>query len=149
MTWTVAKLTALGGAALLALGAFLPLVHVPKRGGVTLIATDGGWGGYAILALAAAGAALALLGRTRWTMLPGIAALGVAAYAFIRVSTEIERARLRLGGGIGDDPIGQLQDYVRVNSSYSYGWAVLVFGALGLVAAGLLAWREGRGSGDF
>ncbi len=148
MTWTVSKLTALGGALLLAVGAFLPLVVVPKRGGVTLLAVEGGWGGYVILALAAVGAGLALLGRTRWAALPGVAALGVVAYAFIRASTEIERARLQLGRGIGDDPIGQIRNLVRVNSTYSYGWAVLVIGALALVAAGVLAWREGRRSGD-
>ena len=141
-------MVALGGAVLLALGAFLPLVHVPKRGGVTLLATEGGWGGYTVIALALAGAALALLGRTRWTALPGVAALGVLAFAFIRVSTEIERARLRLGEGIGDDPIGQIRNLVRVNSTYSYGWAVLVIGALALVAAGVLAWWESRRSGD-
>lgn len=141
-------MVALGGAALLAVGAFLPLVHVPKRGGVTLLAIEGGWGGYIILALAALGAALALLGRTRWAALPGVAALGMLAYAFIKASTEIERARLRLGEGIGDDPIGQIRNLVRVNSTYSYGWAVLVIGALALVAAGVLAWLESRRSGD-
>ena len=148
MTWTVSKMVAMGGAALLAIGAFLPLVEVPKRGGVTLMAVGGGWGGYVMLALAALGAALALLGRTRWAALPGVAALGVLAYAFIQASTEIERARLQLGRGIGDDPLGQLQNFVRVNSTYSYGWAVLTIGSLALVAAGVLAWREGRRSGD-
>lgn len=148
MTWTISKLTALGGALLLAIGAFLPLVVVPKRGGMSMMAIEGGWGGYVVLALAAASAALALLGRTRWAALPGVAALALLAYAFIRASTEIERARLRLGEGIGDDPIGQIRNLVRVNSTYGYGWAVLVIGALALVVAGALAWREGRRSGD-
>lgn len=146
--WTASRVTALAGAAMLAVGAFLPLVRVPKRGGVTLMQVDGGWGGYAILALAMVAVVLALIGRTRWAALPGVAALGLLAYAFIRASTEIERARLQLGRGIGDDPIGQLQNYVRVNSSYSYGWAVLVFGALALVVAGVMAWLESRRSGD-
>jgi hypothetical protein len=147
MNWTAAKITALAGAALLAIGTFLPLVSVPKRGSVTLMQADWAWMGFAMLALAAVGAGLALLGRTRHAMWPGIGALALLAYAFVQASTEIERSRLRLGRGITEDPLAQIGALVKVNSRYEYGWAVMVIGALALIVAGVMAWRAERGSG--
>lgn len=142
------KVTALIGAALVAIGPFLPMMHVPKRGSITLMAAPWAWVGWTILALGALAALLALLNRTRHVIWPGIATLGLLAYGYVQVSTEIERARLRVGGGIGSliegDPLAKLKDIAALNTRYEYGWAVLVFGALALVAAGVLAWRGQR-----
>lgn len=136
------SIVALVGAGLLAIGCFLPLVDVPKLGAVTLMEADWAWAGIAMLVLAAAGGVLVLLGQTRHAIWPGLAALGLLVYAFVSASTEIERARLRLRGGLGDDPLARLGDLAATNSRFDYGWAVLVFGALGLIAAGVLAWRR-------
>lgn len=134
------KVIVLIGAVLLALGAFLPILDVPKRGTISLMDVD--WAGVVVLVLAAVAAGLALLDRPRHAVWPGIASIGVTAYAYQRVNAEIAAAELRLGGNPGEDPLGAVRDLVASSASIEYGWAVLGFGAVMITAAGALGWRR-------
>ena len=134
------KIMALVGAALLAVGAFLPVVRVPKRGNMTMMDLESG--GVILLVLAGATAAVALIGWTRHVVWPGLAALGLLGYAYQRANAEIAQSRARLGEGIGDDPLAALRDLAASNSKLEYGWAVLTIAALMIVVAGVLAWRK-------
>lgn len=136
------KVMALIGAAMLAIGVFLPVVQVPKRGAITLVDLESA--GVIVLVLAAVAAAVALIGWTRHVVWPGAASLALLAYAYQRTNAEIARSRARLGTGIGDDPLAAVRDLAASNSKLQYGWAVLAIGALIVIAAGVLAWRAGR-----
>jgi hypothetical protein len=133
------KIMALVGAALLAVGVFLPVVRVPKRGNMTLMDLESA--GTIVLVLAGVAAAVALIGWTRHVVWPGIATLGLLGYAYQRTNAEIAQSRARLGEGVGEDPLAALRDLAASNSSLEYGWAVLAIAALIVVAAGVLAWR--------
>ena len=133
------KFVALGGAALLAVGTYLPILKVPKRGTLTLMDLE--WGGVILLVLAGIAALLALIGWTKHVVWPGIASLAVLGYAYQRTNAEIAQSRARLGGGIGEDPLAAVRDLAASNSKLEYGWGVMAFAALILVAAGVLAWR--------
>ena len=142
MDRNLAKIIALVGAAILAVGVFLPVVQVPKRGAMTLMDLESA--GVIILVLAAIAAGVALVGWTRHAIWPGIGALGLLAYAYQRTNAEIAQSRARLSGGIGEDPLAALRDLAASNSRVEYGWSVLAIGALIVVVAGVLAWRLGR-----
>jgi NADH:ubiquinone oxidoreductase subunit H len=142
MDRNLAKIIALVGAAILAVGVFLPVVQVPKRGAMTLMDLESA--GVIILVLAAIAAGVALIGWTRHAVWPGIGALGLLAYAYQRTNAEIAQSRARLSGGIGEDPLAALRDLAASNSRVDYGWSVLAVGALIVVVAGVLAWRLER-----
>ena len=142
MDRNLAKIIALVGAAILAVGVFLPVVQVPKRGAMTLMDLESA--GVIILVLAAIAAGVALIGWTRHAVWPGIGALGLLAYAYQRTNAEIAQSRARLSGGIGEDPLAALRDLAASNSRVDYGWSVLAIGALIVVVAGVLAWRLER-----
>jgi hypothetical protein len=134
------KFMALIGAAILAVGVFLPVVQVPKRGAITLMGLESA--GMITLALAGIAAVLALIGSTRHALWPGIGAVGLLAYAYQRTNAEIAQSRARLDGGLGDDPLAAVRDLAASNSRLDYGWSVLAIGAVIIVVAGILAWRS-------
>lgn len=140
MTANSSKVIVLIGALLLALGVFLPILEVPKRGAITLM--DVNWAGVVILVLAAIAAGAALFERSRHALWPGMGAIGVLAYAYQRVNAEIAAAELRLQGNPGEDPLGAVRDLVASSASIQYGWAVLGLGAVMVTVAGALAWRR-------
>ena len=126
------KIMALAGAALLAAGVFLPVIRVPKRGNMTLMELESA--GTIVLVLAGVAAAIALIGWTRHVLWPGIAALGLLAFAYQRTNAEIAQSRSRLGVGVGEDPLAAIRDLAASNSSLEYGWAVMAVAALLVVA---------------
>lgn len=137
-----ARILTLVGAAMLAVGVFMPVLDVPKRGTMSLMQVE--WAGVITLVLAAAAAAAALIGWTRHALWPGVGALGLLGYAYQRTNAEIARSRARLNEGIGEDPFAAVRDLAASNSRIEYGWAVLALGAALIVVGGLLAWRAGR-----
>ena len=139
------KVIALVGAGMLALGAFLPLVRVPKMGTISYMGNGSG-DGIIILLLAAAAAGLALMGRTKHVIWPGLASLGLIAFTFFGLQARLSEARSKIREEAGDNPFGGLAEAATNAIQLEFGWAVLVLGALGLIAAGILAWRR-RGPG--
>jgi hypothetical protein len=142
MNRDVLKVIALVGAAILAVGVFLPIIQVPKRGSITLMELE--WAGVIALVLAGMAAGVALIGWTRHALWPGVGALALLAYAYQRTNAEIAQSRMRLGGGISEDPLAAVRDLAASNSRLQYGWSVLAIGAVIVVAAGVLAWRLER-----
>jgi hypothetical protein len=142
MDKNVPRVLALIGAAILAVGVFLPVIQVPKRGAITLMGLESA--GTITLVLAGMAAGLALIGWTRHALWPGIGALGLLGYAYQRTNAEIAQSRARLDGGLGDDPLAAVRDLAASNSRLDYGWSVLAIGALIVVAAGVMAWRSER-----
>jgi len=138
------KVIAFVGAGLLAIGAFLPLVRVPKMGTISYIGNGSG-DGIVILVLAAAAAGLAMAGRTKHVIWPGLASLALIAFTYFRLQSRLGEARAKLRAEVGDNPFGGLADVATSSIQMEYGWAVLVIGALTMVAAGAMAWRRRSG----
>lgn len=142
MNSETAKVLAIVGAALLILGVFLPLADIPLRGSLNM--ADRGWPAWVMAGLGAAAALLALANLTRHAIWPGIGALALLGYAYALVNGEIARSRARLEEGLGDDPFGAVRALVVSETRLEYGWAVLAFGALLAIAAGVAAWWSAR-----
>lgn len=138
------KVIALIGAMLLGIGVFLPVVRVPKMGTLNLI--HGGRGdGMIILLLVAIIVALALLNRTRHVIWPGIASLLMLGFTFSNVQSGLSRARRDMAAKMDDNPFAAVADAATASIQLEWGWAVLVLGAIMVIAAGITAWRGRAG----
>lgn len=136
------KVIALVGAGMLAIGTFLPLVRVPKMGTISYIGNGSG-DGVIVLVLAAVAAGLALLGRVKHVVWPGLLSLALIAFTYFGLQSRLSEARLKIRAEAGEDnPFGGLAEAATNAIQLEFGWAVLVFGALIVIAAGVLAWRR-------
>jgi disulfide bond formation protein DsbB len=133
------KIIVLLGCALLIVGVFLPIVDMPNPiGSMNLLLPNGGIGdGIFVLVLAAVAGILALIGKTKHALWPGLLTLAFLVWKFFQVKGSVDQARAML---FSSDTGGALLDSVGMNY---LGWAVLLIGALVLVAGSALAFRGG------
>lgn len=132
------KLLALVGAAMLIGGLFLPLA-TRLEGSQALLLQDGtvSWKGLVVLALAVLAGVLALIGQTRHALWPAAAAAGFIAWQFFIVKGELDSLRAMFAqAGITADSLD-----THVKMEY-LGWSVLAAGAVILIVAAILAWKD-------
>lgn len=135
------KTLAFIGAALLFVGAFMPIVSLPIVGSLNYF-QNGRGDGVIIVLIAVATALLAGTGRTRHVMWTGIAALAMLAYTFIRFQTAMSDARSRMEEELADNPFRGLAEMAVGSVQLQWGWAVLLIGAGIVTWAGWQARRE-------
>jgi hypothetical protein len=112
------------GSALLAVGAFLPLVSVPIVGSITYV-HNGRGDGIIVLALAVLSALIVLAKRFRVLWLTGLASLALIGYSFLNIRAAIALMEMELA----NNPFRGL-----ANVQLQWGWAVLIVGAVLLLA---------------
>lgn len=132
-----AKTLTLGGAVLLVIGLFLPIMSVmgitmnllmPPGAGITME-------GLVLLACALLGGALALLNQTKWAVIAGVVALGWLVWNYLRIQNT-------LGGG-GDIPPEAAEMMAALAPSVNFlGWGVMGLGAVLLLVGGAMAWKS-------
>jgi hypothetical protein len=146
MNGSNSKVIALIGGVLLAIGVFLPLVRVPKLGTINYI-NNGSGDGLIVLILAGVAIALALLERTKHAIWPGIASAAMIAFTFMRLQSRLAEVRERAERELEGNPFSGIAEAAAGAIQLEYGWAVLTFGALMVIAGGALAWRR-NGAAD-
>ena len=129
------KTLALVGAALMFVGAFMPIVSAPLIGSLNYF-QNGRGDGVLIVVLAIATAALALTGRTRHVLWTGIGSLALLAFTFIRFQSGMAEMRSRMDEDLADNPFRGLAEAAVGSVQLQWGWAVLVLGAGLVVYAG-------------
>jgi tetratricopeptide (TPR) repeat protein len=138
------KILGMSGVGLLGVGTFLPIVDVPVAGGVTYF--RGGQGdGIFILIFAVLGAFFIYRKFYRWLLFPGAAALVLLTYGFFnlqRILGTLESQVKAESAGVTDsalrDTVAGMADTAVRTIHLQWGWAILLAGALLLIAAGLL-----------
>lgn len=116
------------GTALLAVGAFLPLVSLPIVGSITSV-NNGQGDGMLVLVLAAISGLLVAAKRFRGLWLTGLVSLALIGFTFLRIQSMLTQLQIQLA----DNPFRGL-----MNVQLQWGWAVLILGvALLLAAAGM------------
>jgi HEAT repeat protein len=115
---------------LLLLGVFLPLVSVPILGNINYIRSGHG-DGILVLILIAVSAFLALARQYRALWAAGLACLSVMAFTFANL--QIRLAELP----------GKEAEFARELVQLQWGWAVLLMGAILVVAAAVIAEIKG------
>ncbi len=119
------QITGFAGAAVLAIGVFVPLVSMPIVGSLTYF-NNGSGDGVLVLSLAAISVLLIVVKRYRGLWLTGLGSLALIAYSFMRMSRALASLERELVG----NPFRGL-----ANIQMQWGWAMLGIGALLLLAA--------------
>lgn len=130
---------ALAGAALLFVGAFLPLVSVPLLGSINYF-RNGTGDGVIIVLVALAAAVLALRRQYAWLVVPGAAAvslLGATGITLFQLLKEVRDFAALL-----DNPyLEDMRQAAAQAFQVQWGLAVMVLGAVCVLGAGVLGWR--------
>jgi hypothetical protein len=126
-------------AAVMALGAFCPLLRVPIVG--TMNYVNGGQGdGVYIVGCSVAVILLVISGYRRTTGILGAGALFMNALFFVRVAATLAKAQADLVTSSKDlGPFGGLATLIGNSVGLEWGWLPLVGGALAIVVLALLA----------
>jgi hypothetical protein len=132
------KTLTLGGAVVLIIGLFLPVISVfgismnllmPPGQGVTV-------DGLILLACAALAGILALIGQGKWAVIPGLAALGFVVYDYMKASNA-------LSGNAGADVPPEAAQALQQLASINYlGWGVMALGAVLILVGGAMGWKS-------
>ena len=133
---------ALVGAVLMVFGLFAPLFTAPVIGTITYF-DNARTEALIILLLGLAAAFLAGTGRTRFCIIPGLAAFGVMIVTWIQARTALEDLRDDFGNGLTGEIGRALLDRAAEAVRPEWGWALLILGAAMIVFAGIRAWRAG------
>ena len=129
------KTIALVGAALLFVGAFMPIVSAPIIGSLNYF-QNGKGDGVVIVLMAIATATLTMTGRTRHVLWTGLASLAMLAFTFINFQSKMGEVRANMEAELADNPFRGLAEAAVGSVQLQWGWAILVLGAGITVYAG-------------
>jgi len=127
----------LAGAAVLFIGAFLPIVSLPVVGSVNYF-NNGLGDGVILVGLALVSALLVVLKRYRGLLVTGILSLLLLGYSFWALTQKLTEAKSSLDASLAGNPFAGLAQAAIQSVQIQWGWAVLVVGALTLLGAGVV-----------
>ena len=122
---------------LLVLGAFTPIVSFPFVGDVDFF-REGYGDGYILLAMAGLSVALAITGRWKQVLVPGLGSLAVVLWTFLGVQDTISQARSGVQATLAGNPHEGLAASVMQSIQWEWGWLLLFAGS------GLLVYSAAR-----
>ena len=122
---------------LLVFGVFTPIVSFPFVGDVDFFRA--GYGdGYILLAMAGLSMALAVTGRWKQVLVPGLGALAVVLWTFLSVQGTVSQARSGAPAALAGNPHEGLAESVMQAIEWKWGWLLLFAGS------GLLVYSAAR-----
>ncbi len=133
----VSLVLALAGSAILALGAFMPILSLPIVGSVNYF-NNGQGDGAIILVLAVVSAVLAFRRRFEWLLTTGASSLAVLLFTFVVVQVRLSEMEASMNTELADNPFRGLAQLATASVQLQWGWAVLVLGGVLLIAASAL-----------
>lgn len=132
----------LGGAGLLTVGLFLPVVTLPFLGAVNLFNNGTNWMALGLLALAVISAMLAIKDREGDVVFAGLGAAGALIYKFASLQYTLSQMRANLAESMKDNPFAGVAQSALGSVQLQWGWLVLAAGAGLLIYAGVKARKE-------
>lgn len=127
------RILVLGGAALLLIGLFLPLVSMPFAGTLNAFDIKDGIGAYAALPCIAAIVFLAVTGKEREAAYAYGAAGAVLAVIFFQIQSAIGDMKASIATELAGNPFRGIVESVADTVKLEWGWIILIAG----LAAGL------------
>lgn len=125
------------GAAVLAMGVFMPLISGPFGMSANYFSNGKGDGVF-ILAMAMCTAALVFARKYRLLWVTGGLSLAMLAFTFVRVQSNFSKVKAEIDSGLQGNPFRGLADAAIESMQMQWGWAVLAIGAtLILACAGM------------
>jgi hypothetical protein len=131
------QILGLVGSVILFLGVFAPIVSVPIVGNINYF-QNGKGDGVIILWLAVISVFLTLTKRYRVLLITGVGSLAVLAFTFINFQGRMSSARSEMREGMANNPFRGLGDAMLSTVQIQWGWAVLIIGAVLLLASAVL-----------
>jgi hypothetical protein len=125
------------GSALLFIGVFCPIVSMPIMGQMNYF-QNGKGDGTIILVLAAASAVVTMTKFFRLLLLTGGISLGIMIFTFIRFQSRLSAIKNEMQSDLRDNPFAGLADLAIQSVQIQWGMALLVLGAILVIAAGLV-----------
>ena len=122
---------------LLVLGTFTPIVSFPFVGDIDFF-REGYGDGYILLAMAGLSVALAITGRWKQVLVPGLGSLAVVLWTFLGVQDTISQARSGVQATLAGNPHEGLAASVMQSIQWEWGWLLLFAGS------GLLVYSAAR-----
>ena len=122
---------------LLAIGAFTPIVSFPFVGEIDFF-REGYGDGYILLIMTGLALALAVTGRWKQVLVPGLGSLAVVLWTFLGVQDTISQARSGAPSALAGNPHEGLAASVMQSIQWEWGWLLLFAGS------GLLVYSAAR-----
>ncbi len=122
------------GSALLVVGVFTPLIVLPLVGGVNYFQHGEGDGKF-VLILGVLSAMAVRKQRYRALWLTGIASLALVTSAFVSFRAKLAEAKASMAADLGGSAFREFSERLVGPAQLSWGFAVLVIGAVMLLAA--------------
>ena len=125
-------------AAIMALGAFCPIVYMPVVGSITYVMGGRGDGIFVVLS-AMAIVVLVITGYRRTTGIVAAIALAIMLRAIIGFSSVLGNANADLAKSLKDNPFAGLAKTLVSSVSLGWGWVLLIGGALAVIVLAIIA----------
>jgi amino acid transporter len=142
---TTRQVLGIGGSLVLVVGVFAPIVSVPIVGDLNSF-QNGRGDGTIVLVLALISLLLVMRGLYRGLWVTGILSAATLTILFLNVLDGIGDVRAHLERELAGNPFRGLADVAMQSVQIQWGWALLVVGTLGLLAAA--GTRDGDSIGD-
>ena len=123
---------AVTAAILLIIGAFAPIVSFPFVGDIDFF-REGYGDGYILLIMAGLSAALAVTGRWKQVLVPGLGSLAVILWTFLGVQDTVAQARSGGPAVLAGNPHEGLAPSVMASIQWDWGWILLFAGSCLLI----------------
>ena len=123
---------AVTAAILLIIGAFAPIVSFPFVGDIDFF-REGYGDGYILLIMAGLSAALAVTGRWKQVLVPGLGSLAVILWTFLGVQDTVSQARSGGPAVLAGNPHEGLAPSVMASIQWDWGWILLFAGSCLLI----------------
>ena len=136
------QLLGLIGSSLLFLGVFTPIISYPVIGSMNAFQHTQ-WNGPIILILAVISLFLSLTGRYNRLWVIGFLSLGVVALTFLSIQFKLLALQEKMAMRLAGNPLRGLADKAVPSVQIRWGWALLVAGALLLIASTAYDWLLG------
>ena len=135
------QILGLVGSLILFIGVFTPIISLPIVGGMNYF-QNGKGDGVLILALAVFSVFLTLTKRYRFLLFTGGGSLAILAFTFISFQYRMSQIQSQMKEGLANNPFAGLGETMLNSVQIQWGWAILIVGAVLLIAAGLLKSTE-------
>ena len=135
------KILGLTGSAVLALGAFVPIVSLPIVGSINFF-NNGQGDGIFIVLLAAVAAILTVLGQYKFLWIPGSLSLVLLIFTLTRFLQVVNDARADLTNSLAGNPFAGLAEGLMGTIQLQWGWMLLFLGSLAIVSAPFVNRKE-------
>ena len=128
------QLLGLIGCAVLFMGVFAPIVSMPIMGNMNYF-QNGKGDGVIVLVLAVISLILVLLNKFKGLWFTGLGSMAIMTFTFINFQTALVNTKTQMETELAGNPFRGIADMAMQSFQIQWGWALLIIGAVLLIAS--------------